>query len=108
MSTLLAPFSVVQVSLFDKILGDLYIHESCILPETSYGFSVFPIRQDKRYTVLRHRAKTSQPTMGLREFTRLFERPFKALWSEFWMASPDDLLRTLTWAENRRPPVAVD
>jgi site-specific DNA-cytosine methylase len=84
--------------LLERFLGDLYHIDVSTEDGQDYGT---PARRERRYSILRHRAKTLGTRVPYNIFASAFHRKLQASLTIFRVASVEELLAELTWMAGR-------
>lgn len=86
------------VATLEKVFGKRYAVQSIVLCPTELGW---PVRRRRRWSVLIHRSRLLQATVSLENCVSLFHRACACSFTEFFVATEEELLWELGWMWGR-------
>jgi site-specific DNA-cytosine methylase len=88
-----------QTDLLVAIFGSKYFIDSVVHCPTTFGW---PVRRQRRWTVLRHKETVLEAVSSLDNVLQLFNREQGCTWHEFFVAPSEEQLAELRWAATRK------
>ena len=90
-------------AILTEYLGRYYFIDTCTEDSMSFGW---PSRRNRRWIIMRHRAKTTNAISPLSRFTQRFYRVCKTTWVSFFVAEKSEQEEEQAWAAGRPKSIA--